>query len=123
MTEVERFYEDKVVFITGGTGFIGKVLLEKLLRCTDIRKVYLLIREKKGISPQARLDQLFDSKLFDTIKDVKKSAIDKVVAMPGDIDQPLLGLCTEDQDTVLREVGSSIGDFSMTNILYFLNLG
>ena len=31
MTEVERFYEDKVVFITGGTGFIGKVLLEKLL--------------------------------------------------------------------------------------------
>ena len=32
MTEMERFYKDKVVFITGGTGFIGKVLLEKLLR-------------------------------------------------------------------------------------------
>jgi len=104
MTEVERFYEDKVVFVTGGTGFIGKVLLEKLLRCTDVRRVYLLIREKKGISPNERLKKLFESKLFDTLKVVKNSAMEKVTAMPGDIDQPLLGLCDEDQDRILQEV-------------------
>ena len=104
MTEVERFYEDKVVFITGGTGFIGKVLLEKLLRCTDVRRVYLLIREKKGISPNERLKKLFESKLFDTLKVVKNFAMEKVTAMPGDIDQPLLGLCDEDQDRILQEV-------------------
>jgi len=104
MTEVERFYEDKVVFITGGTGFIGKVLLEKLLRCTDVKKVYLLIREKKGIPPDERLDKLFESKLFDKIKVVKSSALKKVIAMPGDIDQPFLGLSTESQDKMIKEV-------------------
>eukprot|EP00092_Neocalanus_flemingeri_P005847 GFUD01006292.1.p1 GENE.GFUD01006292.1~~GFUD01006292.1.p1 ORF type:complete len:503 (-),score=131.65 GFUD01006292.1:35-1543(-) len=104
MSEVERFYEDKVVFITGGTGFIGKVLLEKLLRCTEVSKVYLLIREKKGISPKDRLEQLFTSKLFDTLKTVKNAAMDKVAAMTGDIDKPQLGLSSGDQDRVLNEV-------------------
>ena len=28
---VSRFYDGKSVFLTGGTGFIGKVILEKLL--------------------------------------------------------------------------------------------
>ena len=32
MTEIQRFYRDKTVFITGGTGFIGKIIIEKLLR-------------------------------------------------------------------------------------------
>jgi len=104
MTEVERFYKDKVVFITGGTGFIGKVLLEKLLRCTEVRKVYLLIREKKGISPEDRLEHLFMSKLFDTLKSLKSHVMDKVTAMAGDIDQPELGLCSGDQDKVLTKV-------------------
>lgn len=27
------FYRDKVVLLTGGTGFIGKLLVQKLLRC------------------------------------------------------------------------------------------
>lgn len=31
-TPILDFYRGKVVFLTGGTGFIGKLLLEKLLR-------------------------------------------------------------------------------------------
>ena len=29
---IKDFYKNKVVFLTGGTGFIGKLLIEKLLR-------------------------------------------------------------------------------------------
>ncbi|KAH7954278.1 hypothetical protein HPB49_017131 [Dermacentor silvarum] len=61
-SQVAGFYQGRVVFITGGTGFIGKVLLEKLLRsCSGLKRVYLLVRSKRGENPQARLEKLFDS--------------------------------------------------------------
>ena len=46
--KVSKFYENKTVFITGATGFMGKVLVEKLLRSTKVRKIYLLIRPKES---------------------------------------------------------------------------
>lgn len=59
---VGEFYNGKTVFITGGTGFMGKVLLEKLLRsCSGVSKIYLLIRPKKGQDAQERLQQLLCS--------------------------------------------------------------
>ena len=46
--KVSKFYENKTVFITGATGFMGKVLVEKLLRSTKVGKIYLLIRPKES---------------------------------------------------------------------------
>lgn len=61
-SSVSDFYNGKTVFITGGTGFMGKVLLEKLLRaCPGVSKIYLLIRPKKGQDAQERLQQLLCS--------------------------------------------------------------
>lgn len=62
ITGVSEFYHGKTVFITGGTGFMGKVLLEKLLRaCPGLARVYLLIRPKKGQDARERLQQLLCS--------------------------------------------------------------
>lgn len=61
---VLEYYANKSIFITGASGFIGKVLIEKLLRCCPgIKAIYLLMREKKGVSPQERLDQLTSSQV------------------------------------------------------------
>lgn len=52
----------KTVLITGGSGFLGKVLIEKLLRkCPAITKIFLLIRNKKGKDPEQRIVDLFSS--------------------------------------------------------------
>ena len=41
------FYRDKVLFMTGTTGFLAKVVLEKLLRSVGtFRRIYVLIRPK-----------------------------------------------------------------------------
>ncbi|EFC46409.1 predicted protein, partial [Naegleria gruberi] len=43
-----EFYDGKTLLCTGCTGFIGKTLAEKILRCLpNVNKVYLLIRSKK----------------------------------------------------------------------------
>ncbi|GIY78997.1 putative fatty acyl-CoA reductase CG5065 [Caerostris extrusa] len=57
---ISKFYEGKSIFITGAAGFVGVVLLEILLRCCGgIKSIYILLREKKGVSPQARKEEIF----------------------------------------------------------------
>lgn len=52
----------KTILITGGSGFLGKVLIEKILRKTpDVKKIYLLIRAKKGKEPKERIHDIFSS--------------------------------------------------------------
>lgn len=59
LTPVQSFYHGKSVFVTGGSGFLGKVLIEKLLRsCPGIKTVYILLREKKGKSVEQRMNEI-----------------------------------------------------------------
>ena len=48
MENIAKFYEGKNILIFGASGFVGKVLLEKLLRsCGNLNKIYVVIRGKK----------------------------------------------------------------------------
>lgn len=59
---IKKFYDGAEIFITGGSGFIGKALIEKLLRsCSGIKQIYLLVRPKKGATLGERLDKLTDN--------------------------------------------------------------
>lgn len=59
---IAKWLEGQSVFITGASGFVGKVLVEKLLRsCPAIGDVYVLLRSKKGKSCQERLKVLRES--------------------------------------------------------------
>ena len=68
LTPVQQFYAGQSIFITGGTGFMGKLLIEKLLRsCPGIAFVYLLVRSKKGKDVHQRTEELFDDPVRFTI--------------------------------------------------------
>lgn len=59
-SKIVEFYKDKCVFVTGATGFLGKILVEKLLRaCEDVQTVYILIRDKKGKDIHTRMDEIY----------------------------------------------------------------
>lgn len=58
-SNVIEFYNGKTVFITGGTGFLGVCLIEKLLRSIpDLKTIYLLVRPKKGKTVEERLEEI-----------------------------------------------------------------
>lgn len=58
---IKNFYGGAEIFITGGSGFLGRVLIEKLLRsCDRISKIYLLMRSKKGVEAKKRIEKLTD---------------------------------------------------------------
>jgi fatty acyl-CoA reductase len=58
---IAKFFKGKTVLITGGTGYIGKAIVEKLLHsCPDVKKIYLLVRPKKGLAPQERVRRLIE---------------------------------------------------------------
>lgn len=54
---ITEFFNDRDIFVTGGTGLIGKTLIEKLLRsCSRLRRIFILIREKQNMTISKRLD-------------------------------------------------------------------
>uniref|UniRef100_T1JE71 Fatty acyl-CoA reductase n=1 Tax=Strigamia maritima TaxID=126957 RepID=T1JE71_STRMM len=104
-SSMNQFFKDRSLFITGTTGFLGKVLLEKLLStCPDVRAVYILVRTKRGKDVAQRLEEIFDSKAFDRIKVAHPALIKKVIALNGDITLPLFGLNSTDIELLAENV-------------------
>ena len=59
---ITEWFRGRSVLVTGATGFMGKVLVEKLLRsCPDIATIYLLMRPKRGNDIRMRLDELLNT--------------------------------------------------------------
>ncbi|XP_012270559.1 putative fatty acyl-CoA reductase CG5065 [Orussus abietinus] len=100
---VKDFYRDKSIFITGGTGFMGKVLVEKLLRsCPGIKNIYLLMRPKRGQDVQQRLRELLNAPLFEKLRRDCPDELLKIVPVAGDVTEPELGISEADQGMLIR---------------------
>lgn len=96
MSEVAEYYRGKTILITGAYGFMGKVLIEKLLySCTDLKIIYILVRPKRGKSIDQRLDEMFKIPLFERLRKEKPHTFQKVVPIAGDIGVENLGLSPE----------------------------
>ncbi|KAL9275731.1 Fatty acyl-CoA reductase 1-like protein [Drosera capensis] len=79
---INQFLDGKTFLVTGATGLIAKILIEKLLRVQpNLKKLYILVREKNGLSARERLKR------------------EKVVAVAGELACENLGV----HDRVLRE--------------------
>nr|AGK27745.1 fatty acyl-CoA reductase [Ericerus pela] len=104
-SEISEFYSEKTIFVTGVSGFIGKVLVWKLLRsCPKLERIYVLMRAKRGKSTQHRLDELLQTPIFNNFKQNNPKTLLKISAINGDIALPNLGISPDDEQKLFSEV-------------------
>lgn len=129
---IQDFYKNTHVLITGATGFMGKALLEKLLRsCDGIKQVFIIIRKKQGLSSEERCEKLLKSdvsilniavsyrkvviilskryswdyfQVFDRIKRECPERLHKIKPIFGDVGVDNLGLNDHDEEILIRTV-------------------
>ncbi|CAG2066379.1 unnamed protein product, partial [Timema podura] len=104
-SKIAEFYKGQTLFITGASGFMGKVLLEKILyACPGIVRIYILVRPKRGKSPKTRLEEMAKLPLFHRVHKERPHAFEKVVLVNGDVTMDDLGLSSEDRTLLEKEV-------------------
>ncbi|CAO1365557.1 unnamed protein product [Diamesa serratosioi] len=100
-TPVLDFYRNKCIFLTGGSGFIGKLLLEKLLRI-KVKEIVLLLRPKKGKTTNERITEMFSGVVFHKLKTNDLSFMKRIKIIEGDLQVAGLGLSEESQDYIRK---------------------
>ncbi|XP_050513717.1 putative fatty acyl-CoA reductase CG8306 [Diabrotica virgifera virgifera] len=102
---IADLYKGNNVFITGGTGFMGQALIEKLLRsCPDIGTIYLLLRPKKDDTVRQRLEKLKQLPAFDVLRQENPEVLDKLKPISGDCGSVNLGLSESDRQLLIDNV-------------------
>lgn len=113
-SQIRKFYAGKVILLTGFTGYLGTVILEKLLRtCLEVKRIYIMIREKKGMTIDERLNKFFSNPVFNPLREVNPSYMEKVVPVYGELAKAGLGLSPEDRRNITESVNVIIHNASM----------
>ncbi|XP_014285877.1 putative fatty acyl-CoA reductase CG5065 [Halyomorpha halys] len=102
---IPEYFAGQSIFVTGGTGLMGKVFIEKILRsCPDVNRVYVLIRPKKGVPTEERWSKLIQLPLFEKLRSEKPEAFKKVVLIPGNINEEDMGISDEHRKLLQENV-------------------
>ncbi|KAL8030499.1 hypothetical protein ABFX02_14G289400 [Erythranthe guttata] len=107
---ITKFFQGKNIFITGATGFLGKALVEKLLRSTSVGKIYVLMKADDKENALDRLSkEIIQSDLFESIrekhgKSYEEFVREKLIPIVGNICEPNLGMDTYSMHAIMDEV-------------------
>ncbi|XP_059430368.1 fatty acyl-CoA reductase 3-like [Corylus avellana] len=103
---VVQLLQNKAILVTGATGFLAKIFVEKVLRVQpNVKKLYLLLRAPDAKSATHRFhNEIIEKDLFRVLKEkwgknISSFISEKVSVVPGDISLEGLGL----KDSSLRE--------------------
>ncbi|XP_048501637.1 fatty acyl-CoA reductase 3 [Beta vulgaris subsp. vulgaris] len=108
---IAEFLRNKTIFVTGATGFIAKILLEKILRVQpNVKRLYLLVRATDANSADSRLrDEVLGKELFKVLREKWGSDFDsfvseKIIAVAGDASYENLGLAADQIEEMYENI-------------------
>ncbi|KAL6593033.1 hypothetical protein ACP70R_049119 [Stipagrostis hirtigluma subsp. patula] len=89
---IAGYFRNKSLLITGSTGFLGKILVEKILRVQpDVKRIYLPVRAADAASAKQRVEtEVIGKELFGVLREKHGKGFqsfieEKVVPLAGDI--------------------------------------
>ncbi|XP_050058956.1 fatty acyl-CoA reductase wat-like [Aphis gossypii] len=97
-------FENGVVLITGSTGFLGKMLTEKLLRCCPVNSIAILVRGKKGLSASQRVEEIYKQSLFDRLRSEKPDFTESIRIIDGHLEESSMDLSSSDREWLIENV-------------------
>ncbi|TMW82725.1 hypothetical protein EJD97_005135 [Solanum chilense] len=121
--KIEQF-QGKTILITGTTGFLAKILVEKILRVQpNVKKLYLLIRASDNNSARQRFtNEVVMSELFNVIRErmgtiyLSSLVDDKVLPISGDISKKNMGIKNSQlREHMFKEIDTIINSAATTN--------
>lgn len=119
---VVGYFRGKSILITGSTGFLGKVLVEKILRVQpDVKKLFLLIRASDVQSAKLRIQtEIIGKEIFQVLKEKHGVRFDnfieeKICPLVGDIIYENFGLDNDQLSELSMDVDVIINGAATTN--------
>ncbi|KAI6676517.1 hypothetical protein NL676_037313 [Syzygium grande] len=118
------FLERRNFLVTGATGFLAKVLIEKILRVApNVGKIFLLIKAKDEQAAMDRVkNEIIECELFKCLKqkygeEYTNFMLSKLVPVKGDIRESNMGIAddflhqiTQEVDVILNSAANTILD-------------
>ncbi len=106
-----EIFNDRHIFLIGGTGFLGKVTLSMLLhRFPNVGRVYVTVRARSQEESETRFwNNVISEPPFDPVRERYGNAFadfirDKVAIVGGDIAEDNLGFTEEEAERVAKDV-------------------
>ncbi|XP_052173634.1 fatty acyl-CoA reductase 2, chloroplastic [Diospyros lotus] len=121
---IVEYLRGKSFFITGATGFLAKVLIEKILRTVpDVGKIFLLIKaESKEAAMQRLENEIINAELFKCLQETYGKSYqafmsNKLVPVLGNVcesnlglDEPVIDLITKEVDIIVNSAANTTFD-------------
>eukprot|EP00899_Mesostigma_viride_P000641 jgi/Mesvir1/10578/Mv21793-RA.2 len=118
---IVEFLHGKTLILTGATGFLGKVLVEKILReQPDVAHIYLVIKARPNRSVHERLlEQVVSAPVFDRLRErygegYQAFMLSKLTAIDGDIGQEWLGVDEATREALFPKVDVLVNSAATT---------
>ncbi|KAJ3681564.1 hypothetical protein LUZ60_016053 [Juncus effusus] len=121
-SRIAGYFKGKSILIIGSTGFLGKILMEKILRVEpEVKRVFLLVRAAEDESAKQRVQtEVIKKEIFNILKEehgenFQNFMEEKIIPIAGDVIFKNLGIKCSQIENLYNEIDIIVNSAATTN--------